>query len=265
MIWRIGSLFAEGPTISAYLGYGILAENAPADGENGAALGYKPEWFGSEIRFEVVTPPSFGTLDLSEDTSFAYTGTGQEDSFVLQGFVDGIAEAETTTVNLLVAGNGQGVTVIQVHQLTELIESNASVTINISSMISEQLSQFVLVDVSQAAGNDIAAVDGQQLTELVTESVSLQQEIASLMGQQLSQLQIVDPDLTTGTGEQQISLVISQQFTLLVAGIFMVGIDVAAVEGEQITNLVTVSLSGRPIDVKQITFTRLTKQFIFIT
>lgn len=100
MIWRIGSLFAEGPTISAYPGYGILAENAPSDGENGPALGYRPEWFGKEVRCEVVVQPTNGTLEIFEDTSFIYTGNGQPDTAQVQFYLDGIAEPAPETLQL---------------------------------------------------------------------------------------------------------------------------------------------------------------------
>lgn len=96
-------LHAGRVTLSVYPGHGILAENAPSDGENGPALAYKPEWFGSEIRYEIITPPSNGQLDFDEKTTFTYTGNGQPDSFVLQGFRDGLAEGELTTVNILAA------------------------------------------------------------------------------------------------------------------------------------------------------------------
>lgn len=98
MIWRIGSLFAEGPTISAYPGYGILADYAPSDGENGPALGYRPEWFGKQVRCEVVVQPTNGTLEIFEDTSIIYTGNGQPDSAQLQFYLDGIAEPAPETL-----------------------------------------------------------------------------------------------------------------------------------------------------------------------
>lgn len=105
MSWLSGGEFhAPAWTSSSYPGHGILAENAPSTGDSGPSLGYKPEWFGSEVRFELVTPPTHGTIELFEDTSFIYTGDGSTDSFILQAFVDGVAEAEATTVNLLNSG-----------------------------------------------------------------------------------------------------------------------------------------------------------------
>lgn len=95
-----GNLYASSWTSSNYAGHGILAENAPSTGEDGPALGYKAEWFGSEVRFELITPPSNGTLELYEDTSFIYSGNGTVDNFVLQAYINGAAEAEQTTVNI---------------------------------------------------------------------------------------------------------------------------------------------------------------------
>lgn len=258
-------LHAGQVTLSVFPGRGILAENAPSDGDNGAALAYKPEWFGSEIRFEVITLPAHGTLEFFEDTSFIYTGDGTADSAVLQAYIDGVAEVEQTTINFLPAGTEQGVVVIAGEQLTQLLAGNVTGEVNIFSVNGQQLTELTLVDIGQAGENTITVVNAEQDTEFLQSSIDVQQVVVSVNGQQLAELQIVDPELTPGSGEQPISLVNSQQFTELAAGMVVVGVDIAAIEAEQLTEVVTVSLSGRPIDTKQITFTRLTKQFIFIT
>lgn len=100
-------LHASRVTLSVYPGHGILAENAPSNGESGPALGYRAEWFGKEVRFELVTPPAYGTMQLFEDTSFIYTGNGTPDSFELQAYLDGIAEPATETVLLNTSGEAQ--------------------------------------------------------------------------------------------------------------------------------------------------------------
>lgn len=107
MIWRVGSLFTEGPTVSAYPGYGILAEDAPSTGESGPALGYRPEWFGKQVRVEVVTPPSHGTLQIFENTSCIYTGNGTPDTAELQFYLDGIAQPATEPLTLNAPGEEQ--------------------------------------------------------------------------------------------------------------------------------------------------------------
>ncbi|KKO49813.1 hypothetical protein VT06_04250 [Arsukibacterium sp. MJ3] len=104
---RIGSLFPDAITVSAYSGFGVLAENAPSSGDQGPSLGYRAEWFGSEVRFEVVTQPSHGTIQLFEDTSFIYTGDGTSDTMVVQGYIDGVELAETETLTFVPAGNIQ--------------------------------------------------------------------------------------------------------------------------------------------------------------
>lgn len=88
-------LHAGRVTLSVYPGRGILAENAPSEGDNGPALGYRPEWFGKEVRAEVVTPPQHGTLELFEDTAIIYTGNGTPDTAELQWLLDGVAEPAT--------------------------------------------------------------------------------------------------------------------------------------------------------------------------
>ncbi|PKM17399.1 MAG: hypothetical protein CVV11_19770 [Gammaproteobacteria bacterium HGW-Gammaproteobacteria-15] len=107
MSWLTGELHANGWTASRYPGFGILAEDAPSTGESGPALGYRPEWFGKQVRVEVVTQPIHGTLQPFEDTSFIYTGNGTADTAELQFFLDGIAQPATEPLTLNPAGEEQ--------------------------------------------------------------------------------------------------------------------------------------------------------------
>ena len=87
MIWRIGSLFAEGPTVSAYPGYGILFENLPATGENGASpLLNDGGVNGDEIRWELVgVGGDLTVVKFYEDCSAHTQGIGYYD---YEGFIN---------------------------------------------------------------------------------------------------------------------------------------------------------------------------------
>lgn len=86
---------------SAYPGLGILGSAIPATGDNGGSPalndGIDPN---KEYRWELVTPPSAGTLNLYEDLTFDFTHSADiTTSFVYRLYEDGISVG-TATVNL---------------------------------------------------------------------------------------------------------------------------------------------------------------------
>src|SRR5690606_40057177 len=68
----------EGPTISAYPGYGILAEDVPGDGEQGPSILYNDALAnpGAHLRFEIVSLPLHGTFEWDELGRVSYIGDG---------------------------------------------------------------------------------------------------------------------------------------------------------------------------------------------
>ncbi|MCG8608952.1 MAG: hypothetical protein MI864_00310 [Pseudomonadales bacterium] len=101
------------PLISSSLivgnsGHGVLAENIPSSGENGAGYTYNdlslPADNGKEIRGEIVTEPVSGTFFAYEDTSFEFSANDGSYFFEYQLYVDGVATGSATRVDLIVGG-----------------------------------------------------------------------------------------------------------------------------------------------------------------
>lgn len=85
---------------------GVLAEDVPSTGENGAGYLYDslsfPSDTGKHVRGRIVTWPTNGTLVAYEDSSFVYDGTS--DTFEFQLYVDHVAVGSPTTITLNVGG-----------------------------------------------------------------------------------------------------------------------------------------------------------------
>lgn len=95
------SVLAAGWLTSVYPGLGILGSAIPATGDNGGSPalndGVDPN---KEYRWELVTPPSAGTLNLYEDLTFDFTHSADiTTSFVYRLYEDGVSVG-TATVNL---------------------------------------------------------------------------------------------------------------------------------------------------------------------
>jgi len=98
-------LVADGILLSKYVGLGILAENIPSTGTDGAGYLYNdvtlPADNGKEIRGEVLTFPASGTLIINEDSSFTFSSVSDGNySFTYQLYVDGIAIGSPALVSL---------------------------------------------------------------------------------------------------------------------------------------------------------------------
>ena len=88
-------------------GHGVLAEDVPSTGTNGPGYLYNDLSFpadnGKEVRGEIVSWPSAGTLTVYEDSSFEFTGAPDGNySFTYQLYVDGVLTGAVTTVDLIV-------------------------------------------------------------------------------------------------------------------------------------------------------------------
>jgi hypothetical protein len=98
MSWLTGELHADGWTASRYPGFGILAEYVPDDGEEGPSILYNDALAnpGSELRFEIVTQPAYGSLEWDELGRIVYIGDGTADSFTYALYVDGVYDDDYT-------------------------------------------------------------------------------------------------------------------------------------------------------------------------
>jgi hypothetical protein len=97
-------------------GLGVLAENIPSSGLDGASFLYNdlslPADTGKEIRGLIVTPPSDGTFYAWEDGSFSLVGAADNTyPFTYRLYVDGVDQGTATatiTVGAVVSGTLSG-------------------------------------------------------------------------------------------------------------------------------------------------------------
>lgn len=103
------SSWIPGAIVCGDRGLGVLAEDIPSDGDNGASYLYNdisiPADSGKEICGRVTTWPSAGTLYAYEDGSFEFSDAPDGNySFQYQLYVDGVASG-TGTVSLQVGAS----------------------------------------------------------------------------------------------------------------------------------------------------------------
>lgn len=87
-------------------GHGVLAEEVPSSGDSGAGYIYNdlslPADNGKEVRGEITTWPSSGTLTAYEDSSFTFSAPDGSYYFEYQLYVDGVATGSPARVDLVV-------------------------------------------------------------------------------------------------------------------------------------------------------------------
>lgn len=101
-------LVSGGWLSSQFAGLGVPASQIPSTGTSGpgylfndvAAQGAVPT---DEMRGEILTWPSAGTLVVNEDSSFVYTGAS--DSFTYRGYIKGVAYGDYTVTLTVGAGS----------------------------------------------------------------------------------------------------------------------------------------------------------------
>lgn len=107
------SLIAGKTVVSLYAGHGIQAQNIPAVGENGAGYLYNDiaEYsFAAtdEMRGQILTLPTAGTLTVYEDSSFDFTGAPDGVySFTYRGFRNGVSYGDYTVTMTIGLSNYQ--------------------------------------------------------------------------------------------------------------------------------------------------------------
>lgn len=108
MSLRIDSTeWISGALLIGETGLGVLAEDIPSTGDDGASYLYNdlslPADNGKEICGRITSWPASGTLYAYEDGSFTFTGAPDGAySFAYQLYVDGVATGSPATVDLTV-------------------------------------------------------------------------------------------------------------------------------------------------------------------
>lgn len=106
----------SGAYVVGETGLGVLAENIPSSGLDGASFLYNdlslPADNGKEIRGLIVTPPASGTFFAWEDGSFTLVGAADGSyTFVYRLYVDGVDQGTATatiTVGAVVSSTLSG-------------------------------------------------------------------------------------------------------------------------------------------------------------
>lgn len=110
------SLITGKTVVSLFSGHGIQAQNIPSTGDSGpsflfndiAAQGMSAT---DEVRGELLTWPSAGTLTVNEDSSFSFAGVPDGDySFTYRGFRNGVSYGDYT-VSLTIGGESVTATI----------------------------------------------------------------------------------------------------------------------------------------------------------
>lgn len=100
---RVGSgSLISGAVVVGNPGLGVLGSTVPSTGDNGSSILYNdlslPADASKEVRANITTWPSSGTLFVYEDGSFEYSGSS--DTFAYQLYVDGVAVGSPVQVTL---------------------------------------------------------------------------------------------------------------------------------------------------------------------
>lgn len=103
MSWRSDSsqLFAGKWTSSLYAGHGIHAQNIPSTGTSGAGylfndIAAQGMAATDEVRGEILTWPSAGTLTVNEDSSFSFSAPDGSYNFGYRGYRNGASYGDYT-------------------------------------------------------------------------------------------------------------------------------------------------------------------------
>lgn len=149
-------LVSGGWLASGYAGHGILGSAIPAVGDNGGSPvlndGVAP---ASEYRWELVTPPSAGTLTINEDLTFEFSYTSDIiTTFVYRLYEDGVV-AGTATVNVQI-GPSHTVIAITTQGVAGSLNSHSSIT---SSCVINATTGRVVCHVDSASGVSASLID----------------------------------------------------------------------------------------------------------
>jgi len=84
--------------VSAYAGHGIIAQDIPSTGANGAAFLFNDITVQDALmRGQVLTWPTAGTLTVNEDSSFSFTNAPAGTyTFTYRGFRNGVTYGDFT-------------------------------------------------------------------------------------------------------------------------------------------------------------------------
>lgn len=105
------SLIAGKTVVSVYAGHGVLAQDIPDTGTNGASYLYNDIAAQSmqptdEVRGEILTYPSQGIFNVNEDGSFSFTDAPDGTyTATYKGFKNGVSYGDYTITLTIGAGN----------------------------------------------------------------------------------------------------------------------------------------------------------------
>lgn len=188
--------------------FGVLGSEIPSAGPNGAGYLYNdltlPADANKEVRGQIVTWPSAGTLKAYEDSSFEFSGAPDGNySFEYQLYVDGVAVGATQVV-LLSIGAAGALTVGSQDQSQYFDQPSLSSAANLSSDSinqAQQISAPVMLQHHILTANE--AGQEQSLDRPMLRQAYVLLAADSLQGQGLSSVNITQSLALTADGESQ--------------------------------------------------------------
>lgn len=142
------SLISGKTVVSLFAGHGIQAQDIPSTGGSGAGYLFNDIAAQSaaptdEMRGQILTWPSAGTLTVNEDSSFSFTDAPDGSySFTYRGFKNGVSYGDytvTLSIGDSVFVSAANVTMPQM----SLLSSGNVVAVGISASIAAQMPQMV--------------------------------------------------------------------------------------------------------------------------
>lgn len=139
-------------------GLGVLAENIPSSGDSGPSFLYNdlsfPSDNGKEIRGEILTQPSDGTLFVYEDGSFEFSNAPDGNySFTYQLYVDGNPIGSPSTVFLAVGVENGSATATPSSVVLSTISATANGTDNTTNGLALGNIASINIQIPSAFGN----------------------------------------------------------------------------------------------------------------
>lgn len=136
------SLIAGKTVVSLYAGHGIPASQIPSTGTSGPGylfndIATQGAVSTDEMRGEILTWPTAGTLTVNEDSSFSFTGAPSGSySFTYRGYRNGVSYGDFT-VNLIIgAGIFDAVAAYTVPSRTFAAQVSAAAPAGVSASVS---------------------------------------------------------------------------------------------------------------------------------
>ena len=209
MSMRVDSSLIAGSLVVGGPGLGVLAENVPSTGPNGAGYLYNdltlPADNGKEVRGEILTQPSSGTLFALEDSSFSFVGAPDGSyEFTYQLYVDGVLTGPAATVTLNVGDVAASVTSTQ--SVQNGVASANSFASSDTQVVSTQAIQNSAASASSSATLSSSVVSTQAAQNSVSFATNFSLSDSQIISTQAAQNSALQAESTVPPAEANDSI-----------------------------------------------------------